>query len=339
MSKTTVSAPANIAFVKYWGARDLERALPMNPSISMTLDECVTRCTAEVLDGARDEVWICEPDGRFGSPGADFARRVTDQLDRIRRWAGRGERFRIATRNNFPGAAGLASSASGFAALTLAAAGALDQGDAPAEELSRLARSSGSGSAARSLFGGFVEWPANGKTGASPSDADSHAVQLAAASHWDLRDVIAVVEIGPKAVSSREGHQRAPTSPYYAKRLELLPERLKTVRRAIESADLSLLGPVLEDESVDLHLIAMSSKPPIFYWSPGTVAVLRAVRELRQGGLAAWATMDAGANVHVICDPDSEEDVAEHLEDLPAVGFVIRDGVGDGPETEHQHLF
>lgn len=338
MSKTTVSAPANIAFVKYWGARDLDQAIPMNPSISMTLDQCVTQCTAELLDGDRDEIWISEPDGGFGSPEPEFAQRMIDHLDRIRQWAGRGERFRIATRNNFPGAAGLASSASGFAALTLAAAGALERGDTPLDELSRLARRSGSGSAARSVLGGYVQWPATLAEGAD-GEAQSYAVQLAEASQWDLRDVIAVVEIGPKIVSSRDGHQRAPTSPYYAKRLELLPARLDTVRRAIESADLALLGPVLEEEAVDLHLIAMSSSPPIFYWSPGSVAVLRAVRELRQEGLEAWATMDAGANVHVICDPDSEDDVVERLEDLPAVGFVIRDGVGDGPESERQHLF
>jgi diphosphomevalonate decarboxylase len=164
-------------------------------------------------------------------------------------------------------------------------------------------------------------------------------VQLAEAVDWELRDVIAVVEIGPKVVSSRDGHQRAHTSPYYAKRQELVPGRLDKVREAIKAADLSLLGPVLEEEAIDLHLIAMSSHPPIFYWSPGTVAVLRAVRELRQEGLQAFATMDAGANVHVICDADSEDDVAERLEDLPAVGFVIRDGVGDGPEYENQHLF
>jgi diphosphomevalonate decarboxylase len=125
MSKTTVSAPANIAFIKYWGARDLDQALPMNPSISMTLEECVTQCTVEVLDGERDEVWISEPDGGFGNPEPEFARRVIKQLDNIRGWAGRKEHFRVATRNTFPSAAGLASSASGFAALTLAAAGAL----------------------------------------------------------------------------------------------------------------------------------------------------------------------------------------------------------------------
>jgi diphosphomevalonate decarboxylase len=96
---------------------------------------------------------------------------------------------------------------------------------------------------------------------------------------------------------------------------------------------------VIEEEAVDLHLIAMSSRPPIFYWAPGTVAVLRAVRELRQEGLSAWATMDAGANVHVICDAESEEDVAERLESLAVVGFVIQDSVGTGPESDDEHLF
>lgn len=341
MSKTTVAAPANIAFIKYWGARDLERALPMNSSISMTLDHCVTRCTVEILDGGHDEVWLSEPDGGFGSPDPEFNRRVVDQLDRVRQWAGREEPFRVATRNTFPSAAGLASSASGFAALTLAAAGALGRKDASAKDLSQLARRSGSGSAARSVLGGYVEWPDPGGIAGigGIDDEPSYAIQLADASQWDLRDVIAVVEIGPKVVSSRDGHRLAHTSPYYTKRLELLPERLQKVRRAIETRDFDLLGPVLEEESTDLHMIAMTSQPPIFYWSPGTVAVLRAVRELRQEGLAAWATLDAGANVHVICDPESEDEVADRLEDLPAVGFVIRDGVGDGPEHETTHLF
>jgi diphosphomevalonate decarboxylase len=332
MSKTTVSAPANIAFIKYWGARDLDGALPMNPSISMTLEHCVTQCTVETLGhGGDDEVWLAEPDGGFGTPDPDFAHRVRAQLDRIRQWTGRDEAVRVATRNTFPTAGGLASSASGFAALTLAAVGALGKKTSQ-KELSLLARRSGSGSACRSVMGGFVEWGAGG-------DGDSYAHQIADVDHWDLRNVIAVVEIGPKTVSSIEGHRRATTSPYYAKRLELLPQRLDRVRRAIRERDLAALGPVIEEEAVDLHLIAMSSQPPIFYWSPGTVAVLRAVRELRQEGLHAYATMDAGANVHVICDSDSEDDVAERLEDLPAVGFVIRDGVGPGPDQEAEHLF
>jgi diphosphomevalonate decarboxylase len=336
MSKTTVSAPANIAFIKYWGARDLDRALPMNSSLSMTLDNCRTLCTVETLPHeGQDEVWLAEPDGGFGTPEAEFDRRVREQLDRIRRWAGRSEAVRVATRNNFPTAGGLASSASGFAALTMAAAGAYDKKTGE-KELSLLARRSGSGSACRSLYGGFVEWTAPTEDG---GDESSHARQFADADHWELRDVIAVVEIGPKTVSSLEGHRRALTSPYFAKRQELVPERLEKVRRAIRARDLAALGPVLEEEAIDLHLIAMSSHPPVFYWSPGSIAVLRAVRELRQEGLSAWATMDAGANVHVICDPDSEDEVAERLEDLPAVGFVIRDGIGGGPDRESEHLF
>jgi diphosphomevalonate decarboxylase len=298
----------------------------------MTLERCVTQCTAELIPGDHDEIWLAEQGGGFSPPEPDFTHRIQEHLDRIRTWASRRDSFRIATRNSFPSAAGLASSASGFAALTLAAAGALGRGDGPVEELSRLARSSGSGSAARSVLGGYVEWPAG-------DDESSHAIQLGSAEDWDLRDVIAVVEIGPKAVSSLDGHRRALTSPYFGKRLELLPERLAQVREAIAKRDLGLLGPVLEEEAIDLHLIAMSSRPPIFYWAPGTIEVLRTVRELRQERLAAWATMDAGANVHVICDPESEEDVVERLEDLPAVGFVIQDSVGGGPESEEPHLF
>jgi diphosphomevalonate decarboxylase len=338
MSKATVSAPANIAFIKYWGAGDLDRALPLNSSISMTLDSCVTLCTVEILGHeGQDEVWLAEPHGGFGSLSPEFDRRVREHLDRIRLWAGRKEAVRVATRNTFPTAGGLASSASGFAALTLATAGAFEK-KATDAELSLLARRSGSGSASRSIFGGYVEWAApKGETKAD--DDASYAKPLFDADHWELRDVIAVVEIGPKTVTSLEGHRRALTSPYFAKRQELLPERIEKVRRAIRKRDLAALGPVLEEEAIDLHLIAMSSHPPVFYWSPGTIAVLRAVRELRQEGLAAWATMDAGANVHVICDPEAEDEVADRLEDLPAVGFVIRDGVGDGPDRETEHLF
>ncbi len=335
MSKNTVSAPANIAFVKYWGATDIERALPLNSSISMTLDECVTLCTAELIDGAphRDEIWLAEPDGRLAPAPPEFSHRVLAHIERLRKWAGREEGVRIATRNTFPAAAGLASSASGFAALTLAVTRTFGLSPSPGE-LSLLARRSGSGSACRSVFGGYVEWRAG-----EGAEEDNHALPLASADHWDLRDVIAVVEIGPKTVSSLDGHRRAPTSPYYDRRRELLGGRLDRVRSAIRHRDLAALGPVLEEEAIDLHLIAMSSQPSIFYWSPGTLEVLRTVRELRQEGLEAWATMDAGANVHVICDPDSEEGVAERLTGLASVGFVIRDGVGNGPEAESQALF
>jgi diphosphomevalonate decarboxylase len=330
--KATVSAPANIAFVKYWGARDLEQALPLNASISMTLTECVSLSTVAFEAGSDepDRIDLIGEDGSLALPPAAFRARALAHLDRVRRWARRGGSFHVATRNSFPTGSGIASSASGFAALTLASTRALGL-DLSVGELSTLARMSGSGSAARSVMGGYVEWSAEGDAG--------HATQIAPASHWDLRDVIALVDRGVKQISSLDGHRLAPTSPHFDARQRLLPGRLEAVRRAIAERDLAALGPVLEEEAIELHLIAMSSKPPIFYWKPGTLRVLEVLRARRAEGLAAWATMDAGANVHVICTPAAERGVVALLKTLPEVGGVLLDAVGKGPVVQTEHLF
>ncbi|HJQ99745.1 MAG TPA: diphosphomevalonate decarboxylase [Candidatus Polarisedimenticolaceae bacterium] len=332
-AKATVCAPANIAFIKYWGAKDLDQAVPVNTSVSMTLSECTSLSTVEFQEGADgpDRIEIVGEDGSLTLPDASFRDRIQRHLERVRRWTGRAGRFRVATRNSFPTGAGLASSASGFAALAIASTRALGLSlDVP--ELSTLARMSGSGSAARSVLGGYVEWSWDGGPG-------GHATALAPAAHWDLRDVIAIVESGTKEVSSLEGHRRAPSSPHYAARLKALPARLDAVRRAIASRDLAALGPILEEEAIELHLIAMSSRPPIFYWKPGTLRVLEALRRGRENGLAAWATMDAGANVHVICTPSAEKEVVRLLESVSEVRDVVLDGVGPGPREEREHLF
>ena len=350
--KATATAPANIAFVKYWGAHDLSSGIPLNASISMTLSRCVSTCTVEArtCDAAggaareeSDEVYVVAPGEHRPAPGEGraqgdlrpapdaFARRVLDHLERLRRWAGADCSFRVATHNSFPSGAGLASSASGFAALTLATVGALGA-EVSAEELSILARRSGSGSAARSVLGGYVELPGG------PVPDDVYARQLAEPGHWDLRDVIAIVAAEPKAVSSLEGHARAPSSPYFRERLACLADRLTVVREALARRDFDLLGPAVEEEAVDLHLIAMSSSPPIFYWRPGTLEVLEAVRRLRTEGVKAYFTIDAGPNVHVICPPDAEETVASRLGALGSVREIIRDRVGPGPELIEEHL-
>lgn len=340
--RATVSAPANIAFVKYWGARDLERALPHHPSISMTLEVCRSLTSVELREpgasAGRDDVFLASGDGRLEPAGEAFAGRVRRHLDRIRQHTGRDERFRVATRNSFPAAAGLASSASGFAALAVAAARALGlgTGSGAAPDLSVLARLSGSGSASRSVYGGYVEWPAGPEAGVDDDLAPARAI--APASHWDLRCVIALIETGPKEVSSLEGHRRAPSSPHFARRLELVPERLATVRRAIRERDLAALGSVLERDAVELHTIAMTSEPSIFYWSPGTLAVLAAVRELRGDGVEAHATMDAGANVHVLCRPADAAAVGERLGAVPGVHRILGDRVGEGPREEAESL-
>ncbi|HJO02771.1 MAG TPA: diphosphomevalonate decarboxylase [Acidobacteriota bacterium] len=322
--RATIEAPSNIAFVKYWGAADLEKAIPLNASISMSLRECVTRTSVETIaTGATDVVWMCTDD-RWHRAQGTFQRRIVEHLRRLRLWADVDVGFRVATRNSFPAAAGIASSASGFAALTLAVLGALGREPA-ADELSNLARLSGSGSAARSVFGGYVQWPDGGETD------PWRAAPLATASHWDLRDVIVIVQTGPKAVSSLDGHAGAVGSPHFARRQELIPARLERVRDAIEARDLNRLGPVIEEDAIELHLVAMSSQPPIFYWLPATLRVLDHVRTLRSDGTSAWATMDAGANVHVICSADDEAEVAARLAAIDGVQAVIRDGVGPGP--------
>ncbi len=331
--KATVRSPSNIAFIKYWGAKDIERAIPENPSLSMTLKECVSRSTVEHVDepGEHEILWRGSGGDLETAPPA-FAERVRSHLDFLRDWAGCGGRFRLATENTFPAAAGIASSASGFSALTLATLAALGR-ETSAGERSELARLSGSGSASRSVLGGYVEWPA-----VEAGDERCAAGQVATAEHWDLRDVIAIVESGPKSTSSLDGHRRARTSPYFEHRLECLRSRLDVVRKAILERDFARLGPAVEAEAIDLHTIAMTSAPPIFYWRPATLAVLEAVRQMRDDGLEAASTMDAGANVHVICTPSSEGEVAARLSRLDGVQRVLRDGVGPGPVREDEHL-
>lgn len=331
MAKATVEAPSNIAFVKYWGVEDLDRAIPRAPSLSMTLRRCATRTTVAFTPDseATSTVQVADARGTLHPADDHFAEPVLHHLDRLRTWAERPGSFRVATQNSFPAAAGLGSSASGFAALTLATLRALDTWPDTATR-SALTRQSGSGSAARSVLGGYVAWPHGNNYVAEP---------IAPHTHWDLRDVIAVVETDPKPVSSRQGHQRAPSSPFYEQRLSHLSERMQTARASIEARDFDRLGPLIETEGIELHLITMSSEPPIFYWKPATLEVLEVVRAMRSDGLAAYATMDAGANVHVICPPEDEPAIAARLDAMNAVHMVIRDGIGPGPTTEIDPLF
>lgn len=331
--RATAVAPSNLAFVKYWGARDLGRAIPRHPSISMTLSRCRSRCTAATRSEGGDEVLRADRDGELEAASEGFAGPVLRHVERLRRRAGGGPALRVATRNTFPTGAGLASSASGFAALTMACVRVLGLEPSP-EELSVWARLSGSGSAARSTLGGFVEWPS------SPGgDMEGAARQLSPAANWDLRDVIALVDPGEKEVSSREGHERAESSPHYRRRLQLVPDRIAEVSSAIRERDLRRLGSVLEVEAVELHLVAMSSRPPVFYWAPGTLRVMEAVRALRsEEGVDAYYSIDAGPNVHVVCGPEDEARVVERMRALRPVRDVLRDRVGKGPRYDGEHL-
>ncbi|MFW5924799.1 MAG: diphosphomevalonate decarboxylase [Myxococcota bacterium] len=285
-------ACANIALAKYWGKTDVELNLPAVPSISMTLDGLVTETTVAFepwLD--RDVVHL---DGQYAAGGE--IRRVVELLDRVRDAADMDMFARVVTSNHFPTAAGLASSASGFAALSSAAttAAGLAWTDT---QLSRLARRS-SASAARSIFGGFVELP-RGRAG-----RDSLAArELFPRSHWDLRMVIALTAKGKKKIGSTEGMERSrKTSPYYEPWIEAAPKYARRIKTALKKKDLDALGRAMEQSTLAFHACAMASAPGILYFQPATLAALATVRRLREDrGLSVYATMDAGPHVKVLC--------------------------------------
>jgi diphosphomevalonate decarboxylase len=287
VSRATAVAHPNIALCKYWGKRDRALNLPSTPSLSLTLAPFLTRTT--VTWGTSADRLVLN--GR--SPAAEEARKVFATLDRLD--PGRPPCL-VDSENNFPTAAGLASSASGFAALVCAgaAAAALDLSN---EALAVIARM-GSGSATRSLDGGWVEWG----MGERADGADSHGVPVAPAEHWDVRMLVAVLAAGPKPTSSTDGmlHTQA-TSPYYPAWVAAAPADVVGARAAVLARDLAALGPIMERSALRMHASMFAADPPVSYWRPASVAAMDAVRGMRRDGLQAWFTMDAGPNVKVLC--------------------------------------
>jgi diphosphomevalonate decarboxylase len=328
--KATIRAGSNIAFIKYWGVDDAAINLPQNNSISLTLADAYTTTTLEWLparDLTRDELTL---DGvRLDERKAA---RLVRHLDRIRALAAVDDRARVVSQNNFPMASGIASSASGFAALTTAACHALGL-NLDATRLSAIARR-GSGSASRSLFGGFVEWERG------HDDASSVARQLHPADHWDLYDVVAVVSGAEKAVSSEQGHQLAGSSPLNRGRVAGLDHALTEVRTALADRDLHRLGPVIEQDALAMHAVMMTSSPSLLYWQPGTLEIIHAIRQWReQEGLAAYFTIDAGPNIHVICEAATAPIVQSRLQTLSSVQQIIVSRPGPAPVVLREHLF
>lgn len=315
---TTAEAVAhpNIAVIKYWGKREVRRNLPAVSSLSLTLDTFTTR-TRVTWGAERDAVHL------NGSPAPDaFARRALRHLDRID--ADRPP-VHVDTHNDFPTAAGLASSASGFAALTLAGLAAAGR-DLPIEHASALARQ-GSGSACRSLWGGWVRWD----KGQALDGSDSHGVPIAPAEHWDVAMVVAVVSSAKKAVGSTAGMQQtAATSPYYASWVATAQADVVEGEAAVRARDLERLGRVMEASTFKMHATMHTTEPPILYWQPGTVAVLHTVQKLRARGVGAWATMDAGPNVKILCLREDAQAVADEIQEHADTVRILGPG---GPPT------
>jgi diphosphomevalonate decarboxylase len=310
LASTAVAHP-NIAFIKYWGNRDDRLRLPQNGSISMNLRELTTTTRVEFSTTFKQDSLLLNEREISGAA----LQRVSSFLDHVRVLANSRMQARVTSSNNFPIGAGIASSAAAFAALSLAASAALEL-NLSEKELSRLARL-GSGSACRSVPGGFVEWIA-GK-----DDADSTAVSIAPADHWNLVDCIAVIQTGHKPVGSTEGHALAGSSPLQGARVTDTPRRLDLCRQAIEQRNFSALADIVEQDSTIMHAVMMTSIPPLFYWEDSSLRIMKHVTAWRAAGLPACYTLDAGSNVHVITMPEFAGEVRNRLMRDTAVQNVI----------------
>lgn len=316
----------NMALVKYWGKRDEAMMLPAAGSISMTFDTYATTTRVELDEAAGADT--VELNGQVAS--GDAAARVTKFLDIVREMAGVDTRAHTVTVNEAPTAAGLASSASGFSALAVAASRAyglhLDEAS-----LSRLARR-GSGSAARSVVDGMAIWHAG------DTDAESFAEPIDAP---DMRLVIVTVDAAKKAVSSREAMRRtAATSPFYREWVTCTEETLERMIAACSGGGLDEIGRIAETHALRMHAVIQSCDPPIRYLSPRSHEIFDAVAALREAGTTAWATADAGPNVAVLTSPAEAEQVAAKLAGLGTVR-VVGPGPGAQPieETAAQAAF
>ncbi len=316
----TARACANIALVKYWGKRDAALNLPAAGSLSVTLDALTTITTVAFDESlTKDELVL---DDAPGSP--DDLDRVSKFLDLVRAEAGVPIRARVTSRNDFPTGSGLASSASGYAALAIAASRAAGMKLSP-RQLSVLARR-GSGSAARSMFGGFVRMHADSRS----DDAFAEPAEVAKGFADNFRVVVAIVGGGvPKQQGSRDamGHT-ASTSPMYRAWLDIVPKDLATAEAALAKGNLAALGQVAEANAMAMHASAIAARPSVLYWRPATLAVLAEVRGLRATGKQAWATIDAGPHVKILTTATDAELVSRAVVEVPGVTAVTVSGVG-----------
>lgn len=311
-------AYGNIALIKYWGKRDEKYILPMNSSLSLTID-CFYTETEVVFSESYGEDLFYLNDTLQDETATG---RISSFIDLFRKAANIDMKATVKSTNFVPTAAGLASSASGFAAL--AAACNIASGlNLDLRELSMYARQ-GSGSAARSIYGGFVEWQRG------TDEKDSYAIPVDDAK-WDIGMVVVVVNSNKKEVSSREGMKRTvSTSPFYKIWSNKAEEDVKEAKLAIKNRDFERLGLITERNGLMMHATMLGANPPILYWEPDSVLAMKMVRELRNEGIACYFTMDAGPNVKILCRLSESNKIKEKLMEAFDEERIIVTGPGPG---------
>ncbi|MFH2021261.1 MAG: diphosphomevalonate decarboxylase [archaeon] len=320
--KATAIANSNLAFVKYWGKKDEKLRLPENGSISMILSGMETKTTVEFLANLKkDDITI---------DGKEDNGRVSLHLDRIRKVADIKTRAKVISKNNFPSSTGLSSSASGFAALTLAGTKAAGL-NLSERKLSILARK-GSGSACRSIPGGFVEWKSGDK------DDESFSYTLFPKTYWDICDIVCICSSEKKDVSSTEGQKLVSSSPFYNSRIINIEQKLIRAREALKKRDFTMLGQLAEEEALEMHAIMMTSKPALLYLLPSTVQLMRFVMSERSNGTEIYFSLNTGQDVHILCKESDKDKLAKKLSEQDYVKKIIISKSGDGARLTEEHL-
>jgi len=324
--KASAKAPSNIAFIKYWGKKNEVLRLPENGSISLNLDNLWTKTTVEFNPKYSKDFVTINGEAETGEES-----RVIKHLERIRKLAGINHKAKVVSYNNFPIATGLSSSASGFAALTVAAAWAAGL-NLSEKELSILARQS-SGSSCRSIPDGFVQWLAGN------TSQTSYAVSLYPPDYWDIVDVVAIVSEGKKEVSSTSGQQMAISSPFFKLRLAKIKEKIRLIKKFMAKKDFPAFGELLEVEALELHAIMLTSTPSLIYWTPGTLMIMKLVKKWRQSGIEVYFTINTGQDVHLICQGKTKATVLAKLKKINTVKKIIINKPAQGARLVQKHLF
>lgn len=325
-NKTTAVAPSNIAFTKYWGRKNEKLRLPENGSVSMCLSNLLTTTTVKFSEEyKKDHVSI------DGNEIDKEVERAITHLDRIRKLAKINLKAKVISQNNFPSGTGLSSSASGFAALTLAASSAAGL-NLSEKQLSILARQ-GAGSACRSIPGGIVEW-LDGN-----SSETSYAKQIFPPEFWKIADVVAVVSEGKKEVPTSIGMLTVQTSPFTPIRLAHMRQKNRLVKKFIKEKKFNQLGELVEAEALELHTIMLTQRPALIYWTPGTLKIMKLVSHWRKEGIEVYFTINTGQDIHLICEQKNVQKVKSKLKELDFVKDIIVNTPGEGTRLSNKHLF
>lgn len=324
--KATAIAPTNIAFIKYWGKKDNSLRLPLNSNISVNLSGLSTTTSVEFSSFfSRDDVLSDR------QKDDQSIRRIIKHLDLIRKVANKNFFAKVRSVNSFPTASGLASSASGFAALTVASCRALNL-DLSAKELTIIARQ-GSGSACRSIPDGWVEW-LKGST-----NNNSYAYTIFPSNYWDINIVTVIVNNIKKDILSTKGMDLVLSNPFLKTRLRKINKKIELIKQYIYSKKFTEFGELVEKEALELHAMTLTSEPPIIYWEPATIELIKLVWRLRKEGLESYFTIDAGPHLKIICQNKDLDKLIIKLRLVEGVKKIISNKISSGTKLIDSHLF